>query len=71
MTRPAIMADRFMYFPSIPLLMTFSKFLLDFFRSKRGIPDYIVFSLFAFYAVSLISRSNSIVQYWAGLNLIK
>jgi hypothetical protein len=71
MTRPAIMADRFMYFPSIPLLITFSKILFDFFRNKKSMSDYIAFSLFAFYAVSMIIRSNNIVHYWINFNLIK
>lgn len=71
MTRPALMADRFMYFPSAPLLITFAKVLYDLFKNKTGISGYISFPLVTFYAVSLISKSNALVYSWINLNLLK
>lgn len=71
MTRPAIMGDRFMYFPSIPLLITLSKMGYDFFRSKNAIPAYISFLFLVFYAGSLITRTHHIVDSWINFNLIK
>lgn len=68
--RPAIMADRFMYLPAIPLLITFTKLVFDFLKNNK-LPNYILILLFSFFAISLIFRSNSIVQNWTDLNLIK
>lgn len=73
MTRPAIMADRFMYFPSIGLLslvvITVDD-LLDKFDMKEKFRVTLYVCAFI-YCVSLVRESKNIVGSWITYNIIK
>ncbi|ANI89375.1 hypothetical protein A9P82_08770 [Arachidicoccus ginsenosidimutans] len=69
MTRPAVVADRYMYFPLIPLIMTMLVFLFKFKRNKaiRQILD----PIFIIYILYLSLYCYQMANYWQHLNLIK
>ncbi len=73
MTRPAIMADRFMYFPSMGLLslvvITVND-LLDRFDMKEKFRVALYVCAFV-YCVSLVRESKNIVGSWITFNIIK
>ncbi len=72
MTRPAIMADRYMYIPSIGLLIIVCyllKTLVQEFRTEK-VKSFFIF-LFCSYGVFFISYSNQLTENWFRLNFIK
>lgn len=72
MTRPAVMADRYMYLPLFPLLLIVIPFLSDWlskFRSNYKVSAGVAF-LFLSYILVLIIYSQQLVSNWKYFNLI-
>ncbi len=72
LTRPAIMADRYMYIPLIPLLWIMINLLVNNIKLDRlnlGI-RIIIINLLTGYVIYFIIYSNQLVRNWEFLNLI-
>lgn len=69
MTRPAIVADRYMYFPAIPIILMISVFLFNKIKTKSLKEIFI--PLFILYIAFLASYCNQMASYWQHFNLIK
>jgi hypothetical protein len=73
MTRPAIMADRYMYIPSFPLLMMLISICHnDYFSNIRNKKLVTVIPVLMIVFISYLAiYSNHLVQNWTNINLIK
>ncbi len=69
MTRPAMVADRYMYFPAITLLLALIPGLMKF--RKIPIARFLYRPLGTAYLIYFILYSNQMANYWHNLNLIK
>jgi hypothetical protein len=64
MTRPAVMADRYMYFPAFAIMLILLT-MLNMNVMKKAIPFLVL------YAICLSLYSHHLVENWFDLNLIK
>lgn len=67
--RPAVMADRYMYLPSIGLIMIGVSIGQKYLTSKGSTVKKVVFAVTAIYIIALIIYGNQLVTNWHNLNI--